>query len=68
MGLPYLRPPPIGYSFGIADEKVGKRAEGNSGTLGGYLVLGGNLHVAMTCNHIGNPRDFVPIDKCNPGE
>jgi hypothetical protein len=65
VGLPYLRPPPIGYSFGIAEEKVGKRAEVYSGTLGGYLVLGGNLHVAMTCNHVGNPRDFVPKD-ANP--
>ena len=62
VGLPYLRPPPIGYSFGIADEKVAKRAEVYSGTLGGYLVLGGNLHVAITCNHVGYPRDFVPKD------
>ena len=70
VGIPYPSPPPIGYSFGVAEEQLGKHDKSYSGTLGGYLVLPGvhNMHVAMTCNHVGNPRDLVPKEETPESE
>ena len=64
LGIPYPRPPPIGYSLDVEEEQLGKLDKGYSNTLGGFLVFPamGNLQVALTCNHVANPHDLVPKD------
>jgi hypothetical protein len=61
VGLPYPRPPTIGSSFGPAKEEIKRTSETYSGTLGGYLILPEHqdMKVALTCNHVANPRDLV---------
>ncbi|MCJ1377150.1 hypothetical protein MMC17_000242 [Xylographa soralifera] len=60
--LPYLRPPPVGYSLGPLEESIA--VGNNTGTLGGYVSLTnqGHSQYILTCNHVANPRDFMEKD------